>query len=259
MGQSLQQQAREAHERRKEIVVLKKESGKGLILLSQKLYQAGYHRDHTKLGFETFDQLVSAPVESGGYELSKWTASKLITIWKHYIVGGGATSQLLSGIFEIHKLYECRKYLTTPQEFEKRIHLSMSDIEKEGKGVNDIECSHPIIKEVSRWGCQNCGYIWKYDPRESEQRKSELSEQIDEITEYLQQTFNLNILDDTNQRNRVMAKHCLQKFGGLENVKKIITIANSSEFWRNKITCFRHLYRNGIQIASTLKQKPKAI
>src|SRR3990167_3838243 len=241
MGQSLQQQAKDAHERRKEIVALKKESGKGLILLAQRLYQAFYHKDHTKLGFETFDQLVSAPIESGGYELSKWTASKLITIWKHYIVGGVATSQLLSGNFEFHKLYECRKYLTTPQEFEKRIHLSMSDIVKEGMGINDIECSHPIIKEVSRWGCQNCGYVWKYDPRESEQRKSELSEQIDALLHNFREKTGLSEMSESYKESRKWASNILKKYEW-DEILACVDWLLEDEFWKNTLSKIRQLY-----------------
>ena len=256
---SIQIKAKEAHGRRLEILKLRQATGKDMVMLAKELYLAQYHKDHTGLGFETFEQLVAAPIESGGYELTNYTASKLITIWKHFIVGEVCHMASLEQTFEPYKLYNCRKYLTTPKEFEERIHFSISDIMKEGTGVNDVECSHPIIKEVSRWGCQSCGYVWKYDPRESEQRKSKISENIDEITEFLQETFDLNILDDTMVQNRRMAKHCLNKFGGLENVKKLITIASGNDFWKNKITCFRHLYKNGIQIASILKQKPRMI
>ena len=117
-------------------------------------------------------------------------------------------------------------------------------------------CEHNP-KEIIAWQCEICGKLWKNNPLLKEQRKSQISEQIDEITEFLQETFDLNILDDTNQQNRRMAKHCLGKFGGLENVKKLITIASNNDFWKNKITCFRHLYKNGVQIASILKQKPR--
>ena len=236
-----QLQAKEAHDRREEIVKLRQATGKDMVALAKELYLAQCHKDCQALGFETFEQLVAAPLESGGYELTNWTASKLITIWKHYVVGKICTGANLEQTFEIKKLYEGRKYLTTPQEFEERIHLSCSDIEKEGKGVNDVECSHQNIREIMAWKCQDCGYSWREDPRLREITKNDLSEQIDKLIETFKEKTGMPALSEGYKESRKWAAHLLKRYS-FGDILECLEWLLEQTFWQANLSKMKQLY-----------------
>ena len=74
--------AREADTRRKRFVEFHSEAK---VIEMQVLYNMSVMDDYHSLGFETFEELCEAPVESGGLNISRSYASQLITTYKKFV------------------------------------------------------------------------------------------------------------------------------------------------------------------------------
>lgn len=78
---------------------------------------------------------------------------------------------------------------------------------------------------------------------------------INFLISYLKEKLVLPLLDGTVKQNRQYAHLILNKFGGVDKVKLLIDATVQDDFWSTKITSFKQLYYNGVQIISKTRKK----
>lgn len=81
------------------------------------------------------------------------------------------------------------------------------------------------------------------------------NEAINYLTSYLKEKLGLPLLDGSQTQNRQYCWLLIKKFGGMDKVKLLIDAASLDAFWKNKITCFKNLYYNGVQIISKTREE----
>jgi len=98
---------------------------------------------------------------------------------------------------------------------------------------------------------------YKEEPNISLKRdiKKTPKKEIDDLIEFLKSELKLKDLDGSAKSNRWYANHCLKKFGGATNVKKIIKIAKLDKCHRQNLTNFKYLYYNAMRIVQAYRVK----
>jgi hypothetical protein len=100
--------------------------------------------DYTSLGFETFEELCEAPIESGGLNISRSYASQLVTTYKKFVKELGIDIKRLREI-GIRKLYLIKNEIN---EDNKEEMLSMAeslttkDLGLKIKKIDPETCEH---------------------------------------------------------------------------------------------------------------------
>lgn len=82
-----------------------------------------------------------------------------------------------------------------------------------------------------------------------ENTHSALAQKVGEVMEYFAVRMELFDFDGSYEENERFAGMCVQKFRGVENVKKLIDCAANDQFWKAKVTSFKVLWNNGVKIA----------
>ena len=135
-----------------ETLALKTELEKNYILLSERLYNIFTERYWDKAGYGSFDEFLME------LRMSRQTASKLITIYRIYIVEKKvALTQLLS-VRSWESLYLARSLATTPEKTQEVVEscavMSQHDVRE--LVVDDKECEGHDFYEMRV--CRNCGH-----------------------------------------------------------------------------------------------------
>jgi len=78
---------------------------------------------------------------------------------------------------------------------------------------------------------------------------------INFLIAYLKEKLTLPLLDGTVKQNRQYAHLTLNKFGGGDKIKLLIDATAQDDFWSTKITSFKQLYYNGVQIISKTRKR----
>lgn len=79
--------------------------------------------------------------------------------------------------------------------------------------------------------------------------------EINELIETLKKEFELGILDGSQKENRQYAKLMINKCGGLEVAKKVISVAAQDDFYSDKIASVKKLYYKMAEIVQKAKKK----
>jgi hypothetical protein len=91
---------------------------------------------------------------------------------------------------------------------------------------------------------------------------------ITECMAYLKEKLKVSTLDGSDESNRKYCRHLMDKFVDsktalpierIEKVKQIIDCAVQDKFWRYKITSFRVLYNNAVQIISNTRYNKNSV
>jgi hypothetical protein len=152
----------QAHNRREAIIALKGTAKEFLFRLGRELYLADQNSDHEALDFDSWKALVVAPEISGGYEMGLDTASKLKTVYEHYVIGKIATLQQLIKLGEPFKLYEARNWITEKSKLSDAI-LPLSEIKELMSGKPVTKCDHSW-QHVEYWQCDKCSFRLRTKP-----------------------------------------------------------------------------------------------
>jgi len=117
------------------------------------------------------------PTSSRNPESIRRMADRLIDVYKTFVEKFGYTEEKLApiGFSKLALISPVVKGLkkednVVPQWIEKAEVLSVRDliteIRTKDKTLAEIlECQHKNIKEVTFFRCEDCGIVWKYDPR----------------------------------------------------------------------------------------------
>lgn len=76
------------------------------------------------------------------------------------------------------------------------------------------------------------------------------NQDINSLLAYLKEKLKLPLLDESEKVNRRYAYLCVRKFG-MEKTKLAIDATAQSRFWHTKVTSFKKLYYNAVQIVSS--------
>lgn len=79
--------------------------------------------------------------------------------------------------------------------------------------------------------------------------------EINASISYLKEKLALPMLDGSEKENRRYCWLAMRKFGGADKLRVLIEIASRDPFWKAKVTSFRHLYYNGVQIISKTREE----
>ena len=154
-----------------------------------------------------------------------------------------------------------KKYKTHPVRVYEICNIWEENKARYGKNKTtssrDMEKIRPLLKEKKekkqkKEKKNNISFLRK-DTRAN--RPKVPKEDIDEVIDFLKSIIKVDELDGSRQKNRLYAYHCLLKFGGPANVKKIIKIASLDKFHRRNLTSFKYLYYNAIKIVQAYKEK----
>jgi len=78
---------------------------------------------------------------------------------------------------------------------------------------------------------------------------------INDLLETFKREFELGMLDGSQKENRQYAKLMIQKCGGLEIAKKVISVATRDDFYGNQIASVKKLYYKMAEIVQKAKGK----
>jgi len=123
-----------------------------------------------------------------------------------------------------------RKITTQPEETNNSLTIPIKNNTNKKNISKDIEKSLSLKKE---FGNENINYLLKV---------------FKELT-------GLSILDGSEKENRRYCWLAIKKFGGWENVEKIIKVALKNDFHKNNLTNFKYLYYNGVKIINEFRIK----
>jgi hypothetical protein len=80
--------------------------------------------------------------------------------------------------------------------------------------------------------------------------KSYGNQDITFLIDYLKNKLGLPMLDNSVSQNRHYCWLALQKFGGKDKIVTLIDATANDSFWQTRVTSFKSLYYNGVQIIS---------
>jgi len=122
-----------------------------------------------------------------------------------------------------------------------------------------INCPHPAeeLEEVKFWHCKRCHRTMRDNPHIKAGEvvvKKVPNEDINYLTELLKKEIDIKKLDESEKQNRRYAWLCLKKFG-VKGTEMAIRIGAKDKFYSGKMTSFRWLYYNVVQIVNSYRKK----
>jgi hypothetical protein len=154
--------AKKAHERREQFLALHGVSRLREIQLLHAMWTA---RDYEHLGFDSFKDFMTAPVPSGGLDISRSWAVQLVLTYQRYIVELKLPEQTLIDISP-RKLYFLKSQVTpanTREILTRARTLTLPQLVLEAKGVDTAGCTHPHTETLVH--CVDCSAWLKPSPQ----------------------------------------------------------------------------------------------
>ena len=142
-----------------------------------------------------------------------------------------------------------------PTVYQKTDYGKYPTNDNKGNKVTNITLSKDNVLQEIPAEIKREAYLKKIEKKQSSISRSKV---INKLTSLLKKEMKLDKLDDSAEWNRKHCNNAIKKFG-VEGVTEIILIASKDGFWRDKVTSFKTLYRNGVRILKIKENKPKII
>lgn len=152
--------AENAHERREQFLKL---HGLSRLAEIKLLWEMWKFKDWESLGFESFKDLMEAPIPSGGLDISRSWAVQLVLTYQKYVVELKLPEKTLLDCSP-RKLYFLKDEATaenTEEIISRAQTMTLKDLQLEAKNIDTVNCKHEHGEDYIY--CPDCSGWFKKD------------------------------------------------------------------------------------------------